>query len=212
TFRTFDAAGNGGDEHSVSPGTQSQRTGVGATADGGFVLAWQNPGKIFARRLGADGSPAGEPVLIDPGNALGTDDDTASLAVGADGGFLLTWQRSHGPDLTVPVLARRVDAGDALQPEIEIGTAIVRSPSPACLTGAESGVVAWVLPGGSGDDVAPSGIAYRELTADGATGPAVVFLPPSELVQDRGLALACAPDGGFALAWHTRRPPGRDGF
>lgn len=213
-FRTFDVNGNGGPEHQIAPQSQSRAAGVGATGDGGFVLGWLHPGKLYAQRLTPTGVPSGEVIHVNAGHPAGVDDDDPVLAAYPGGGFLVAWDRLQRGTFETPVMTRRVDAGGNLGPEVEVGRALARTLPVACTTPKGTSVVGWsvqeVVPF---DGPRPIGFSVRRLAPNGAAlGKRIVVVPPVEAFMERSFALACAPDGGFAVAWYTGAKPARVGL
>jgi hypothetical protein len=213
-FRTFDASGNATPEQPVALNNLSKGAGVGTAADGSFRMGWLHPGEVFVRRLGPNGALDGDAIHVNAGHPTGVDDDDASLAVRPDGGFLLVWDRlPQGAAITPHILSRRGDASGALGPFVELGTTTGRSFPIACFTPSGGSVVAWTLRHEPIDgDPAPAGIALRRIAPDGTPlGTVVEAVPPKDVTTDLGLALACARDGGFYVAWHTLQRPAKSG-
>jgi hypothetical protein len=217
-FRTFDLKRKGGPERGfdVSP---TRSLGVGAL-ERGFVLGWrQQPGNLFVRGLDAAGNPSGDPIHLNPGHPGTVDEDNPDLAAAADGRFLAVWDRrpfdlSTGP---VQIMARSGDLSGSLGPEVVLGTAAYPVYPVACRASSGESVVAWMqrnqrATGSAGEIPPPTGLSLRRLAPDGSpSGGVVEVLAPEEETWSLGIALACAPDGGFALAWHTRRSPAAEG-
>jgi hypothetical protein len=209
--RTFDVNGNARPERSHQ--SPSKAAGVGATAGGGFVLGWERPGEIFAQRLDASGNTVGDSIHVNAGHPGGVDDDDASIAVRSDGTFIAVWDRLR-PGASGELVARRVDPGGALQTEVVLGQTATRSFPLACFTASGGSVAAWThrteLP--VGETPSAAGISLRRTGPDGSpAGQVVEVIAPREVTWDMGLALACAPDGGFVVAWHTRVSPAKSG-
>lgn len=213
-FRTFDASGDATPEQPVATNSLSKGAGVGTAADGSFRMGWLHPGEIFVRRLGPNGALQGDAIHVNDGHPTGVDDDDASLAVRSDGGFLLVWDRlPQGAAITPHILSRRGDASGALEPFVELGLTTGRSFPIACFTPSGGSVVAWTLRHEPADgSPTPAGIALRRIAPDGTpVGTVVEAVPPKDVTFDLGLALACAPDGGFYVAWHTLQRPAQKG-
>jgi hypothetical protein len=213
-FRTFDVNGNPGPERQIAPQLDSQVAGVGATGDGGFVVSWLHPEEVYAQRLAPNGSPSGTVIHVNSGHPSGVDDDHPSLAVYGDGSFLVVWDR-RSSSVETPVMARRVDPNGSLGPEVEIARAKGSTLPAACVTPAGGSVVGWGIQNEAPGDGSPHpiGIAVRRLAPDGAPlGGEIPVVPPVDALSSRRFALACAPDGGFAVAWYTRQKPARSGY
>ncbi|MEQ9483507.1 filamentous hemagglutinin N-terminal domain-containing protein [Coleofasciculus sp. F4-SAH-05] len=93
---------------SDATGTQSNPT-VTALADGGFVVAWDDPQtnspNIYGRRYGADGIASPEFIISNTATRQEFPDVTAL----ADGGFVVTWENRETGDL-INIKARRYSA------------------------------------------------------------------------------------------------------
>src|SRR5215203_639900 len=210
-YRTFAVQGHSGPEIQIARGHATRPAGVGVTAAGSFVLGWLHPGEVFVRRLDPPGNLAGDPIHINASHPLEVHDDNASIAVRGDGGFLAIWDRLQRD---TKIVVRRADTNGALEPEVVIGESMGSSSPVACFTPSGGNVAAWTLRREFFPDTASqAGIALRRLAPDGApVGEVVELRAPDEITYDLGLALACAPDGGFVVAWHTRRRPAKAGF
>lgn len=216
-FRTFDLKRHGGPERRIGD-SQSQGLGVAALARG-FVLGWrEQPRNLFVRTLDPAGNPSGDPIHVNPGHPTNVDEDTPSLAATLDGRFLVVWDRvqeqtnTRGPS---SIMARRGDLSGALGPEVTLGTSAANAAPIACSHPSGSSVVAWTrrnqVPTEADPEV-PLGISLHRLAADGSPeGGLVEVLAPEEEGRTLGIALACAPDGGFVLAWQTARSPAESG-
>ncbi|MCZ7583136.1 MAG: hypothetical protein M5R36_07250 [Deltaproteobacteria bacterium] len=100
--------------HESADGSQTQPA-VDQDADGNFVVAWKESlggvVSIRARAFNADGTPAGASFAVAGGAGLAV--DSPSVAVDADGDFVVVWtQSSGGPS---GVYAQRYDAAGAPQ-------------------------------------------------------------------------------------------------
>jgi hypothetical protein len=103
----IDGAGLPGAVHAISDdgaAAPGQRPALAAAGDQALI-AWQTAGQttVFARAIGADGTPQGEPLAVADGSLAGR----PALAAGDDG-FLLTYARSKGAGFEVR--SRRLDA------------------------------------------------------------------------------------------------------
>ncbi|RPH56846.1 hypothetical protein EHM82_02560, partial [bacterium] len=211
-FRTLDLSGDARAEQQVE--APSKAAGVGTTGNGSFVLGWEHPGEIYARRFDVSGNPMGDRIHVNAGHPGGVDDDDASIAVRADGMFLAVWDRFHIGAAQADLVARRVEASGGLQPEVVLGQTVSRAFPIACFTTSGGAVAAWTHRNEppAGENPSPAGIALRRIGPDGVpVGNVLEVIAPREAAWDLGLALACAPDGGFVVAWHTRVSPAKSG-
>jgi hypothetical protein len=212
-FRTFDVSGDARPEEAIAPTSLSKGAGVGTAANGSFVVGYLHPNEIFARRLDPSGNAVGTSIRLDAGSPSEVDDDDASIAVRPDGAFMAVWDRLR-PGASTELIARRVDASGALEAEVELGRTESRSFPIACFTTAGGSVAAWTHRNEPpvGENPPPAGIALRRIGPDGVpVGEVLEVVAPREATWNPGLALACGPDGGFVVAWHTRVSPAKSG-
>ena len=214
--RTFDTQGNPGTEHRI--GANTRAGGVSAGKDGSFAIAWQQGREIFVQRLGPTGNSIGNPAVPNRDQANQVEDVVSSVVQEPDGTILAAWDRFQ-PQANPPVqiLGRRVDPGGGIGPDIGFHFASGLTHPVLCTNEASGTLAAWTQrPELPGDRPTPAGISLHSLRNVNARGefdrlPAEI-LPPAEAIQDLGLAIACAPDGGFALAWHSRKKPAKAGL
>lgn len=162
---------------------------IAATSDGRFVAAWrvhrEGGPRIFARLFEADGRPAGPARrLVVP---LGDDFPTeAAVTVGAGNTWILAWGNA-GQGLFVE---RFTPDGMPFAPRRRIAAGEFSSLGPQiCSDVTGAFVVAWS---------ASDRLALRRFDAQASPLGAVVTVA-DDVRSDP--ALACRPDGGFALAW-----------
>lgn len=126
--RIFDASGAAATGELLINGTTAgnqSHAKAAAFEDGGFVVVWKsgdggNP-FIMARLFDEAGSPRGNEFRID--TAAASARDNPSVAMLADGGFIVTWD-AHGVDGSgSSARARRYDAdGDPVGAEFQLNT------------------------------------------------------------------------------------------
>lgn len=139
--RKFTSAGVFGPPFEVAVGT-GPGSAIAADGSGKFIVVWRQDEIVMARRFGADTLPIGPAFRIDQSGAASAPD----VAMFADGGFVVAWQKSMDELKDADVLARRFDAagqptGDELP--VNVTTAGVQS-QPALATGIDGAfVVAW---------------------------------------------------------------------
>ncbi|HKH49024.1 MAG TPA: hypothetical protein VKM72_30535 [Thermoanaerobaculia bacterium] len=175
---------------------------IAASADGGFVAAWQDSARNYARSFSpADVPLGGARQVSSTETALLSPPRVATLASGRS---VVVWSVSrllNDLEMDLRIAARFLDApGNPAGPEIELARAdrIVRDPrsSAAVAVTAEPGggfVAAWDLPGG---------IRARRFDAEGSPAGAEIVITGDGLFP----SLAALPGGGFAVAWFHQTP------
>lgn len=212
--RTFDVQGNPGTERQI--GADTRAGGVSAGTDGGFAVAWQQGREIQVQRLGPTGNPVGSPAVPNRDQANQAEDTVSSVVLEPDGTILVAWDRFIPEANAVQILGRRVDPGGGIGPDIGFHLASDLTLPVLCSHAASGTLAAWTQrPERPGDRPTPAGISLHSLRNVSSRGefdrPPAEILPPTEAIQDLGLAIACAPDGGFALAWHSHKKPAKVG-
>ncbi|MEM6783594.1 MAG: hypothetical protein AAF624_07655 [Bacteroidota bacterium] len=105
-----------GEEFQVNTYTTGRQQGasVAMDADGDFVIAWMSLGQdgdesgVFAQRFVADGTPQGNEFQVS-GFTKG-DQFGPSVAMDADGDFVIVWEGAYASNSLTDVYAQRYDA------------------------------------------------------------------------------------------------------
>lgn len=213
-----------GDEFRVNTTTASAQgdPSVAMAADGTFVVVWQSyrqlgPGAfdadIYAQRYNAAGVALGGEFHVNATTA--GDQSTPSVAVAADGAFVVAWSSGGQDGSGFGVYAQRYDAaGAALGDEFRINTTTTGNQSIQSVAMAPGGafVVAWQSETSSTEaDV----FAQRYSAAGEPQGPE--FRVNTHTPNFQGdPAVAMALDGAFVVAWTSTVDtgsglPGQDG-
>ncbi|MET0961261.1 MAG: Ig-like domain-containing protein, partial [Noviherbaspirillum sp.] len=213
----FDASGKpAGGQILVNTATQDRQemSTVGTAADGSFVVAWASRNheagdtdgwSVKGQRFAADGSRLGAEFLV---NQLSAKDQwQPSIAVAADGQFVIAWTSSAGNDIYV----RHFDAagnplgGEVLASSVN-GAGSQTLPSVA-IAADGSYVVAWQTDSGgtaksvyaqrfnADDSLRGSGFKANTHDADDQTQPSV----------------AISGSGTFVIAWTSAKQDGDAG-
>jgi hypothetical protein len=138
----YDANGNAlGGEFRVNTTTvdQQQSPSIGMAGDGSFVIAWQSHNQdgagwgVYAQRYDANGNPLGGEFRV---NTYTQDDQMApSIAMAADGHFVIAWESHNQDGNGWGVYAQRYDANGVAQgSEFRVNTTTVNdqmAPSAA---------------------------------------------------------------------------------
>jgi hypothetical protein len=171
---------------------------VASDADGNFVVVWESHGQdgdgfgIYAQRFTAAGAAVGGEFRV---NTTTTRDQTfPSVAMDADGDFVVVWQSRRSGTSDYDLFAQRYTAsGAAAGGELPVGALVQRTIASVAMDRDGNFVVAWLAP-------SPQGIYARRYTASGAaaggqvrvnTAPDVLFSP----------SVAVDPDGDFVVTW-----------
>jgi len=172
---------------------------VGMDGGGGFVVAWSRYGDIAARRFDSAGTALGSRLSV---NTYTTGDQgRPSIAVEADGDFLVVWDRDV-PDSAsnIPIVARRFASdGTPFGAEFQVSTSQQWPTYP--VVAQEPGgdfVVAWsdYLGGGPGY----YWIRGRQVSSSGAAqGTDFTISTVTEYAHQPSLAEAGA--GHFLVSW-----------
>lgn len=174
-------------DHTVL-GTFRADSTVTALTGGGYIAAWgytkngfTDPLNVWARHLGADGTPAGGEIRLDTTGLV--DQQTLHLAALRNGGFAAAWAESDaesdGTGLRRLIGRRFDDSAQALEEPVTLGSAPLSTCRLAVrgagrLRDGGYGVV-WSVVATTGAAVAPcTGSFLRRVTASGEpAGPAV---------------------------------------
>jgi hypothetical protein len=211
----FDAAGVAqGPEFQVNSFTTSiqSESSVAMDADGDFVVAWQSYDQdgdvsgIFARRYDAAGGPVGGEFQV---NSFTIDAQGApSVAMDADGDFVVTWDSRKQDGSLSSVFAQRFDAaGNPVGGEFRVNSFTMSSQfGPSVAMDADGGfIVAWQ---GFDQDGSELGIFAQRF--DAAGNPVGGEFQVNSFTSGRQWqpAVAMDADGDFVVTWESY---GQDG-
>jgi Ca2+-binding RTX toxin-like protein len=212
--RFFDADGDAltGDLM-ISTNTGFQFGGSSALlADGRIVVTWDqytsdfSDAVVTARILNADGSPAGDPFVVE---ADETGSQQRSAVAGfADGGFVVTYETSVGHS----VAAQRFDAtGARVGGEIIVasGEGVSSYPTVQVAVLPDDGfAVAWYTYHYSPEfDDYFYDIHTRVFNADGTPRTGDIVVDGTPLAgEESNSSLTALPNGGFMISWTAEEP------
>jgi hypothetical protein len=186
---------------------------VAVEDDGDFVVAWESVKQddgfdngVFAQRFSSAGVNLGGEFQVN--NRTTSSQSTPSLAVNADGDFLIAWTGTGSQDgFAQGVFARRFSStGVALGPEFGINAFTTNAQSsPAVVVGAEGGfLVVW----GSVQDGFADGVFARRFSSAGVA-LALEFQVNTHTTNSQGHAAAAVDaEGDFVVVWES---VGQDG-
>ena len=187
---------------------------VARAASGQFVIAWQSEVgdgtyDIFARRYSAAGLPIGDIFQVNPVSISG-DQKAPTVAIGADGRFVIAWKTDSG-DGSTDIMAQRYLPDGSLNGEVfqvNNKTALDQFDPAIAMNAAGQFVVVWVSNHPAADpatmeDDSEKSIFAQWFNADGqAIGDEVLV---HRYVKDGQEAPAVGIDGSgrFVVAWQS---------
>ncbi|MBI3464151.1 MAG: right-handed parallel beta-helix repeat-containing protein, partial [Planctomycetes bacterium] len=183
-----------------------------AMNDQGFVIAWQSEFQdgsgagTYAQRYDAAGVPQGEEFLVNASTV--NDQSSPAIAMGEDGGFVVTWVSSQQDGGSFDVYARRFNAlGEPQESEFRVNTFAANSQTAADVAIDPSGnfVVAWQSNGQDGSD---QGIYAQQYTSAGATQGGELQINAFTTGDQLFPTVAMDAAAGFVVAWQST---GQDG-
>lgn len=191
--------------NTVTGGVQTDPS-VAVLADGSIVVAWHgalgdDAVGVGVRRFTAAGAPAADAARVN--SETDNDQQNASVASMAGGGYVVGWQSRHQDGDDWGVYAQRYTAdGVAVGDEARLSATTADSQSHLSLaTGVEGGyVAAWQShsTGSAGWDV-----VARPFGADGAPDGDETPLASETDGHQTGVAVSVADDGQWLVAWNT---------
>jgi len=196
--------------NSYTPGHQ-RRPAVASDAQGNFVVVWQSFGQdgssygVFGRRFNASGVPQGLEFRV---NSFTPDPQSrAAVASGANGNFVVVWQRwSDGSGYGI--FGRRFDAAGLPQgSEFQINSYTTNGQAWPAVASDASGnfVVVW---GSSGQDDSAYGVFGQRFNAAGLPQGSEFQINSYTTGTQAGPAVASDANGNFVVAWTSQ---GQDG-
>ena len=190
---------------------------VTSLSDGGFVVAWQDPGQdgngmgVFGQKYNASGVKVGSEFKI---NTFTTGDQkVVSITSLVNGGFVASWSSENQDGDSWGVYGQRYDAsGNALGSEFQINT--TTSDSQTTQSGkelialADGGfVAAWASNLQDGSDY---GIYGQRFDASGAKVGSEFLINTTTSNEQSFAALTSLTNGGFVAAWNSKGQDGDD--
>ena len=221
----FDSAGvPAGTEFQVNSYTTGVQgnPAVAAQADGSFVVVWTSDGdrdgsesSVHGQRFDSVGEPIGTEFQVN--TYITGAQDSAAVAAGADGGFIVVWTSEGQDGSENSVQGRRFDGtGAAVGSEFQVNSYTTYSQSGAAIASAGDGsfVVAWT----SNYSIESWAYPSQEGSLDGvyaqrfdSAGNRVgtEFLVNSYTTGNQGgPGVAAGADGSFVVTWESRAEDG----
>ena len=189
------------------------RPATAMDADGDYIIVWGGEGQgdtdgIFGQRYNADGTTAGAEFKV---NTYTTSSQRLpSVAMDADGDFVVTWQSENQDGSAYGIFTRRYQAdGTALDAnDVQVNTHTTSNQlAPSVAMDADGDfVVAWQS---NGQDGSSYGIFARRYQADGtALDASDVQVNTYTTDRQQNPSVAMNADGDFVVAWESN---GQDG-
>lgn len=182
-------------------------------ADGGFIVVWAvasgTSNGIFARRFSADGTPQGDEFQT---NAPNQTIFTPSVAMDADGDFIVAWER-HTPgsnEVSEDIFARRYNnlgaAQDASAFQVNTSSGALGSLNIAIDADGDFAIT-WenLLPGENSPD-----IYAQRYSADGTPQGVEFRVNTTTANAQQSPSIALDADGDFVIAWESLLQDGDD--
>lgn len=202
--------------NTFTSGVQSQPVLVGLP-DGGYLIVWSSRPQdgdstgIYGQRFGADGTPVDAEFLIN--TTTESSQETPSVAVLADGGFVVAW--SSAGDLDGDYygnFAQRFDASfDKVGGEFQLNDYFDGLQYATSIGALANGgyVIAWIS---SGQDGSANGVYAKQFNADGSQVGATEFLVTTETFTNQSTPdVKGLNDGGYLIVWQSDLQDGDNG-
>jgi parallel beta-helix repeat protein len=196
---------------STRPQTKQPNASVAALPGGGFIVVWQAEYQdgmdwgVFGQRFDANGAAVGAefPVNITTKDTQ----DTPSVAVAADGSFVVAWHSRDFGGTEYDIVARRFDAaGTPLSGEIAVNQEVANWQKNAAIATLPNGnfVIAWES---QQQDVEAEGRSYgvfaRQFSASGSP-VGDEFQVNTFINGNQGKpAITALNSGGFVITWQS---------
>jgi hypothetical protein len=211
----YNSAGNTvGSEFRVNTYTENWQWGpsVAIDANGNFIIAWQSYWQdssyqgIYAQRYNSAGNTVGSEFRVNTYTA--NDQTNPSVAIDANGNFIIAWQSNVQDGSGYGIYAQRYDsAGNTVGSEFRVNTYTTNDQTNPSVSMDASGnfVIAWISEGRDGDG---NGIYAQRY--DGTGNPVgSEFQVNTYTANNQGLPYIAMNGGGkFVVAWQS---DGQDG-
>ena len=196
---------------------------ITALSDGGFVVIWESKlqdtsdNGIFGQRFDASGTEVGTEFQV---NSFVTgNQDTASVAALADGGFVVTWesfnQELGGTSNSNGVFAQRFEVSGttptAVGSEFQVNTTTTNSQDDSAVAGlADVGYGGgFVVTSNSyGQDSSYDGVFGQVFDSDGDLVGSEFQVNTTTANDQEDSSVAALDDGGFVVVWNSANQDG----
>jgi hypothetical protein len=181
-------------------------------ADGDFVIVWQSDGQdgsdlgVYARRYDAAGVAQSDEFRV---NTFTNDAQSAvSVAMDADGDFVVAWQSNTQDGSGLGVYARRYDSAGVAQGgafRVNVVTTGAQAAPSVAMDSDGDFVVAWQS---NGQDGSSQGVYARRYNAAGTAQGSEFRVNTHTAGAQFWPSVAIDPDGDFVVAWHSYNQDG----
>jgi uncharacterized repeat protein (TIGR01451 family) len=185
-----------------------QSPSIAMDADGDFVIAWQsysqdasNTDGVYAQRYSADGIKAGAEFQVN--TKTSDNQDSPSIAIDADGDFVIAWEDTHGDSSFRGIYAQRYTAdGSPAGIEFLVNTFTTENQDNASIAMNAGGnfVIAWESYEQDGD---LNGIYAQRYTTDGIKAGTEFQVNSHTDGEQSNPSIAMDADGDFVIAWES---------
>jgi hypothetical protein len=159
---------------------------------------------VFAQRFAADGTPTGPEFRVNV-SEVGKQ-YYPSVAMMADGGFVIAFHTSDAEDRDFEVMARRFDAEGVGEPEFQMNTWTDSLQKMVRITATPAGFAAvWESRGQDGDG---EGVYARRYDPVLGVDAEEFMVSDSGTGWQRSPSVAAAADGRIVYVWHENDPYG----
>ena len=192
--------------------TDQEYPSVAMDADGDFVVSWASEGQdgdgfgVYAQRFSADGSAVGTEFQVNTYTT--SDQENSSVAMDADGDFVVSWESVNQDGSGEGVYAQRYNAdGSPVGTEFQVNTYITSDQeNPSVAMDADGDfVVSWQS---FAQDGSFSGVYSRRYTADGMPVASEFRVNTQTFSNQANPNVAMDADGDFVVSWQS---DGQDG-
>ena len=186
----------------VSPSTAAaQWSSVAMDPDGDSVIVWYNTLGIWARLYGPDGAPKGSTFQVATDNTGIGLYTWPSVAMAADGGFVVVWETLDPARGNIYISAREYAAnGTPDGGAFQVNTSTTNyqiNPVVAADAGGDF-VVAWTS---ADSDSSNTGVLAQRFAAGGSPQGSEFLVNSYPTGAQRNPAVAMDADGDFVIAW-----------
>ncbi len=203
---TITASGSETLVNEITTGIQQTATTSGkqiaADANGNYVAVWEDlssgVSEVYARKYAADGTPATAAFQVSTTNTNAH--DTPSVAMDANGNFVVAWRAANEDGGGYGIYAQRYDASATAQGStflVNTNTALDQT-SPAIAMNASGFVVAWSSFGQDGDGY---GIYGQRYDASGVAQGSEFLVNTYTALDQTESAVAMNAAGDFIVTW-----------
>ena len=184
---------------------------IAMDADGGFVVIWESNNQdgewfgVFGQRFASNGSPIGGEFQV---NTFTTEDQwSASVAMKADGDFVVVWDSPQDGDSSGVFGQRFGSNGSPVGGEFQVNTYTTKSQqSPLVAMDADGNfVVVWRSYFQDGDR---SGVFGQQFASNGSPVGGEFQVNTYTTGYQRPAGIAMDADGDFVVVWNSRYQDG----